>query len=57
MIPVPIKAVKAGLGEMGEVALLSSTRVVPRRLQESGYVFRHPHLPGAFRFLLGTTSE
>ncbi len=56
-IPLPAKAVRMGLGEMGETTLLSSARVLPKRLQESGYVFRHPHLPGAFRFLLGTTSE
>ena len=27
------------------------------RLQEAGYAFRHPHLPGALRFLLGAAGE
>ena len=56
-IPVPAKAIGIALGEMGDSALLSSARVVPARLLDSGYVFRHPHLPGALRFLLGATSE
>ncbi len=56
-LPVPAKAIRLVLGEMGEVAVLSSIRVLPTRLMNSGYVFRHPHLPGALRFLLGATSE
>jgi len=56
-IAVPAEAVRLALGEMGQAALLSSTRVLPARLQESGYVFRHPHLPGALRFLLGVAGE
>jgi len=38
---------------MADVALLSSIRVLPARLQESGYRFRYPDLEGAFRYLLG----
>jgi uncharacterized protein (TIGR01777 family) len=56
-VPVPIGAVRLLLGEMGDVALLSSARPVPARLLDSGYSFRHPHLPGALRFLLGAASE
>jgi uncharacterized protein (TIGR01777 family) len=56
-VPVPAKAIRFLLGEMGQVALLSSARVFPSRLLGSGYVFRHPHLPGSLRFLLGATSE
>lgn len=56
-LPVPPKAIKLVLGEMGESTVLAGARVLPARLQESGYVFRHPHLPGALRFLLGTASE
>jgi hypothetical protein len=54
---VPVKAIRLAFGEMGEVTVLSSARVLPARLQASGYTFRHPHLPGALRFLLGTTIE
>ena len=56
-IPLPAKAIHLALGEMGDSALLSSLRVFPTRLLDSGYVFRHPHLPGALRFLVGATSE
>jgi hypothetical protein len=56
-LPLPSQAVRVMLGEMGDVALLSSVRAIPTRLLESGYAFRHPHLPGALRFLLGATSE
>jgi len=56
-LPVPAGAVRLVLGEMGEAALLSSARVVPTRLLESGYAFRHPHLPGSLKFLLGAAKE
>ena len=56
-IPLPAGAIKLLFGEMGEVTLLSSARVLPSALQDSGYVFRHPHLPGALRFLLGAATE
>jgi uncharacterized protein len=52
-LPVPAVALKLAFGEMADVALLSSARVVPARLLESGYVFRYPELEGALRFLLG----
>lgn len=52
-IPVPAAALRLAFGEMADVTLLSSARVLPARLQESGYSFRHPDLEGALRFLLG----
>ncbi len=52
-IPVPVSALRLAFGDMAEVALLSSTRVLPVRLQESGYAFRYPELEGALRFVLG----
>ncbi len=51
--PLPAFAARLALGEMAEALLLSSARVVPRRLEESGYRFRHPELEGALRALLG----
>jgi uncharacterized protein len=57
LIAIPAQAIRLALGEMGQVALLSSARVLPTRLQDAGYVFRHPHLPGALRFLLGVAGE
>lgn len=51
--PLPAFMVKLLMGEMGEELLLASTRVVPNRLQDSGYQFRCPTLDGALRHLLG----
>ncbi|MBI3318601.1 MAG: TIGR01777 family protein [Candidatus Omnitrophica bacterium] len=47
--PVPAFAVRLLFGEMGEELLLASARVLPKRLQESGYRFLHPTLEEAFR--------
>ena len=53
ILPVPAAALRLAFGEMADVAILSSARVLPARLQESGFGFRHPDLEGALRFLLG----
>jgi uncharacterized protein (TIGR01777 family) len=53
LLPVPALALRLAFGEMADVAILSSARVLPARLQESGYRFRYPDLEGAFRYLLG----
>ncbi|MGH7528162.1 MAG: DUF1731 domain-containing protein, partial [Gemmatimonadales bacterium] len=53
VIPVPAPALKLAFGEMAEVALLSSQRLVPKKLVESGFRFRYPELEGALRHLLG----
>ena len=39
MIPMPASIVRLMFGEMGDQLLLSSTRVAPLRLQQSGYEF------------------
>ena len=51
--PLPAFVVKLLLGEMGDELLLASTRVAPKRLQETGYQFRCPTLEGALRHVLG----
>jgi uncharacterized protein (TIGR01777 family) len=43
---VPAPALRLALGE-ASVELLTSTRVLPKRLLEAGYEFRHPALPEA----------
>jgi uncharacterized protein (TIGR01777 family) len=43
---VPAPALRLALGEAA-VELLTSARVMPERLQEAGYDFRYPALPGA----------
>ncbi|MDQ3427753.1 MAG: TIGR01777 family oxidoreductase [Gemmatimonadota bacterium] len=53
LVPVPGAALRLAFGEMADVALLGSQRVIPRRLVEAGYRHRHPALEGALRFLLG----
>jgi NAD dependent epimerase/dehydratase family enzyme len=53
IMPLPAVVVKTLFGEMGEALLLGSTRVVPRRLQESGYNFLYPELEAALRHQLG----
>jgi len=47
LFPVPARALKLMFGEMAEATLLASQRVVPRRLQEAGYVYRHATLERA----------
>jgi hypothetical protein len=46
VLPVPAPALRLALGELAD-ALLRSQRAVPRRLQDAGYVFKFPELPGA----------
>jgi uncharacterized protein (TIGR01777 family) len=52
-LPVPAFALRLAVGrEMADALLLASARVVPRRLEETGYRFRFPGLPAALRHLL-----
>ena len=53
IIPMPAFAAKWALGEMADELLLASTRVIPRRLTETGYQFRCPTLEAALRHVLG----
>ena len=53
LAPMPAFAARLAFGEMADALLLSSARVIPARLQASGYHFRHPDLEGALRHLLG----
>ena len=53
-LPVPAFALRLAVGrEMADGLLLASARVLPRRLEETGYRFRFPELGGALRHLLG----
>lgn len=52
--PVPAWALRLAVGPMADEALLASARVVPRRLEEMGFQFRHPLLPEALEAVLGT---
>jgi uncharacterized protein len=51
LLPAPAPAVRLALGEFsGE--LLGGQRVLPTRLLEDGFEFRHPELEGALRHVL-----
>lgn len=55
MMPLPAFAARLAFGEMADALLLASARVVPVKLQASGYAFRFPDLEAALRHLLGRT--
>jgi hypothetical protein len=52
IFPAPAFALRLAFGEMADALLLSSMRVEPLRLKESGYEFQYPELEGALRHLL-----
>lgn len=51
VLPVPALALKALYGEMAQI-VITGQRVVPRRLEQLGYGFRHPDLEPALRNVL-----
>jgi uncharacterized protein (TIGR01777 family) len=53
LLTLPAFALRTLFGELADAAMLSSQRVKPRRLLESGFAFDHPDLEPALRFLLG----
>ena len=55
ILPLPAIAVRVLLGEMGDALLLSSTRVVPQGLLNSGFAFKDPTLEGCFNHIFGGT--
>jgi uncharacterized protein (TIGR01777 family) len=46
-IPLPEFAVSMLLGEMGDALLLTSTKVLPKRLEDAGFEFKYPELKAA----------
>ena len=52
IFPVPAFMARLAFGEMADATLLSSQRVEPARLKESGFVFKYPELGGALRHVL-----
>lgn len=47
LLPMPAFAAKLVFGELGEALMLSSTRVVPEKLQQAGYEFRDQGIEAA----------
>ncbi|MCA9189942.1 MAG: TIGR01777 family oxidoreductase [Planctomycetales bacterium] len=54
-LPMPAFAARLALGEMANDLLLASLRVVPQRLQETGYQFEFPKLDESLASLLAGT--
>ena len=52
--PMPAFVIKTLFGEMGEELLLQGKKVVPRKLQDSGFNFQYPLLREALADLLHT---
>lgn len=53
-IPLPAGLLRLLFGrEMADAFFLSSVRVVPKKLIESGYIFHYPHVEEALKKLLG----
>jgi len=46
-LPLPEFVVSMALGEMGDELLLTSTKVVPKRLEDAGFEFKYPGLRAA----------
>jgi uncharacterized protein (TIGR01777 family) len=53
VLPAPALGLRLLFGEMADVALLASQRVLPATLVDSGYRFRLPALEPALRHVLG----
>ncbi len=52
ILPIPSPMLTVALGEFAREALLSSQRVIPRRLLDAGYEFQQPKLAPALRAAL-----
>ena len=52
VLPVPAIALKSLYGEMAQI-VITGQRVLPARLAQLGYAFRHPDLEAALRDVLG----
>ena len=58
VFPVPRLGPRLLLGrELAQSLLYSSARVLPTRLERSGYAFRHPELEPALRAVVGTPAS
>ena len=53
VVPVPASILRIKMGSMADELLLSSARVIPERLQETGYEFQDPELEPALRHMFG----
>ncbi|MBA4493646.1 TIGR01777 family oxidoreductase [Paenactinomyces guangxiensis] len=52
IFPLPAFAMRMIFGEMADALLLGGCHIIPRKLQESGYVFTYPDLKETLRHIL-----
>ncbi len=52
ILPLPAFAARLLFGEMADALLLGGARVLPKRLEDSGYRFAYPHVEQALKRLL-----
>ena len=52
-LAMPAFAVRLAFGEMADEMLLTSQRVIPKKLNDASYEFQQPELEGALRKHLG----
>ena len=52
ILPAPAFALRLAFGEMADETLLASTRVVPKKLADAGFEFRHPQIDEALKAVL-----
>ncbi|MBV9177609.1 MAG: DUF1731 domain-containing protein [Nitrososphaeraceae archaeon] len=58
VLSIPRFIIKSALGEeLANAAILSSSRVIPKRLIKVGYKFRFPCLESVLRHTIGKTSS
>jgi uncharacterized protein (TIGR01777 family) len=57
ILPLPAFAARLLFGEMADALLLGGARVLPKRLEDSGYRFAYPQLPQALEHLLKPRHE
>jgi hypothetical protein len=55
LFPAPPFALRLALGEMADALLLSSQRVLPKKLESLGYRFQHSDLSAALKHVLNQT--
>lgn len=53
IVPVPAPLLRLIFGDLADELLLSGARVIPQRLADTGYGFRHRQLEEALRHVLG----
>lgn len=52
LLRTPAFALRAALGQMAKELILSSTRVIPKKLTDAGFEFEHPEIDGALKSIL-----